>query len=231
MIPSDERITHAMHALEQPASDVPDLFERVAKGARRRRRVKTGAAVAGAAVVVAGIASVPALTGGTHTTHESSPLAQPRNTLPGSDIDPGFTGVAPQPSQVVAPTTPAATIPAATIPVIPAPTPLPTDAKGCPTVDSIAPGADAEAQATAAALAAVPKRYGVATATVTKVYPAATKQGFGIVADAICGIALGDNSYVVELNLGDGGNSASLGSGQLFVANFPGGWQVWFQYH
>ena len=227
MIPSDERISHAMHALEQPANDVPDLFERVAKGARRRRRMKTGAAVAGTAIVVAGIAAVPALTGGTHTTHQTSPLTQPSNNQAGNGIDPGFTGVSPQPSQV-APTTPAAN------PVVPpAPTPLPTDAKGCPTVASIAPGTDAEAQARAAALAAAPKRYGAdaATATVTKVYPAATKQGFGIVADAICGTALGDNSYVVELSLGNSGNSASMGSGQLFLANFPGGWQVWFQYH
>jgi hypothetical protein len=115
---------------------------------------------------------------------------------------------------------------------------LPKNSSGCPTVDSLPPGADAEANARAAALAAAPDRYDAANATVTKVYPAASGQGFGIVADAICGKTLGDNSYVVELGFGDGAsasagvNSASMGSGQLFVANFPGaGWQVWFQYH
>jgi hypothetical protein len=89
------------------------------------------------------------------------------------------------------------------------------------------------AQARAAAVAAIPQRYGADLAakgfTVTKVYPAAGGQGFGIVADSICGKTLGDNSYVVEL--GFASDSASLGNGQLFLANFPGGWQVWFQYH
>ncbi|HEX7106695.1 MAG TPA: hypothetical protein VF218_12080, partial [Acidothermaceae bacterium] len=116
------------------------------------------------------------------------------------------------------------------------PTALPKNSAGCPTVDSLPPGANAEQNARAAALAAAPGRYGDAgaKAVVTKVYPAASGQGFGIVADAICGKALGDNSYVVELGFGDSANtdSASMGSGQLFVANFPGaGWQVWFQYH
>lgn len=235
MIPSDERISRAMHSLEPEVSDVPDLYERVSRGARRRRHYRSGATVLGAALVVAAAALVPALANSAGPANHTQTAAAPN---PG-DVDPGFTGrgtagsVAPQQTQAVTPGTAQAVTPSPA--VVPAtPVKLPADAKGCPTATSMAPGADAEAQATAAAIAAVPIRYGkaaAAKASVAQVYSAASGKGYGIVADAICGKALGDNSYVVELNFGDT-NSASVGSGQLFVADFGDlGWQVWFQYH
>jgi len=242
MIPDDERVSRAMHALEPPPTDTPDLFERVAAGARkRRRRTRSASAVAGAAVAVAAVALVPTLTGGTSRSNGVQTLSNPDG-----DIDPGFTGHgSPAPTTGAlggaSATTTNSFSPSATglphlehgEPPLYVPTPLPTDAKGCPTVASLPPGPDAATNARAAAVAAIPARYGsdaVANGyTVTSVYPAKGGQGFGVVADAICGKALGDDSYVVEL--GFASDSASVGSGQLFVANFTGGWQVWFQYH
>ena len=238
MIPSDERISRAMHSLEPEVSDVPDLYERVSRGARRRRHYRSGATVLGAALVVAAAALVPALANSAGPANHTQTAAAPN---PG-DVDPGFTGRDAHESAAASAAESAAaehareTASVAPSPaVVPAtPVKLPADAKGCPTATSMAPGADAEAQATAAAIAAVPMRYGkaaAAKASVAQVYSAASGKGYGIVADAICGKALGDNSYVVELNFGDT-NSASVGSGQLFVADFGDlGWQVWFQYH
>lgn len=224
----DENLSAAMHAIAPETDDVPDLFERVAAGAKRRRHRRSAAAVGGVAVVVALIALVPALSG------PGSPHKAPALAGSGTDIDPGFTGKIPatsapptsSPNAVAPETTGPAVLPAST------PSPLPTNAKGCPTIAALPPGADAVAHAEAAAIAAIPQRYGDALAknyVVKAVYPASTGKGYGIVADAICGKALGDVSYVVEL--GFGGDSASVGAGQLFVANFGGGWQVWFQYH
>jgi len=232
MNPDDERVRRAMHSLQPESVDAPDLFDRVARGARRRRRAVAGGAMFGAVAVVCAAAVVPAALGG------NSPSSSGVHAASG-DIDPGFTGVSPQPSVVVSATPgPSTASPSPSRVSVAPPTTLPKNASGCPTVDSLSPGANAEENARAAALAAVPDRYGVTNVTVTKLYPAASGQGFGIVADAICGKTLGDNSYVVELGFGDGAsgsadvNSASMGSGQLFVANFPGaGWQVWFQYH
>ena len=225
MIPDDDRMRRAMHSLSPEGVDAPDLFERVARGARHRRRMKTGGALFGVAAVVCAAAVVPAAIGG--TSHHSS-----GQQVASGGIDPGFTGASPEPSQV-APTTPS---PSPSPSFTAVPVPLPTDSASCPTVASLPPGPDAEAHAMAAALAAAPGRYGAdgANAVVTSVYPASINRGYGIVADAVCGKVLGDNSYVVELGFGDtaNANSASMGSGQLFVANFPDvGWQVWFQYH
>lgn len=231
MNPDDERVRRAMHSLEPDDVHAPELFNRVARGARRRTQLRVGGAMFGAVAVVCAAAVIPAALSGNSTSSSGVQVAS-------GDIDPGFTGVSPQPSAVVPPTPPAPSTASPSVVNVPAPTPLPKDSSGCPTVDSLPPGPDAEASARAAALAAAPDRYDTANATVTKVYPAASGQGFGVVADAICGKTLGDNSYVVELGFGDGAsasagvNSASMGSGQLFVANFPGaGWQVWFQYH
>lgn len=226
MIPDDERMRRAMHSLEPDDVDAPELFDRVARGARRRGQARVGGAMFGVVAVVCAAAVIPAALSGTphHTSFSVSASS--------GDIDPGFTGVSPQPSALVLPTPGPSALAITAAP----PTALPKNASGCPTIDSLPPGPDAQAHATAAALAAIPGRYGApgANVVVTKVYPAASGQGFGIVADGICGKTLGDNSYVVELGFGGSANasSASMGSGQLFVANFPGaGWQVWFQYH
>ena len=182
----------------------------------------------GVVAVVCAAAVVPAAFSGGSTKQQSTA---------GADVDPGFTGVSPSPSQVASPTAVRPEPSPSRVNFTPSPpTALPKNSAGCPTVDSLPPGPNAEEQAIAAALAAAPGRYGDAgaKAAVTKVYPAASGQGFGVVADAICGKTLGDNSYVVELGFGDSANatSASMGSGQLFVADFSGaGWQVWFQYH
>jgi hypothetical protein len=230
MIPDDEHMRRAMHSLEPDDVDAPDLLGRVARGARRRTKIRVGGAMFGAVAVVCAAAVIPATLAGGSSKHLQAASG---------DVDPGFTGVSPQPSQVVSPTPSVATSSPSLSQVSPSvtaapPTALPKNASGCPTVDSLPPGADAEENARAAALAAAPDRYGTAKVAVTKVYPAASGEGFGIVADAICGKTLGDHSYVVELGFGDAAtaNSASMGSGQLFVADFPGaGWQVWFQYH
>jgi hypothetical protein len=230
MIPSDERMRDAMHSLEPQEADVPNLYERVSRGAKRRRHYRSGATLLGAAAVVAVAALVPALANSSGSSNPTQTAAAPR-----ADIDPGFTGQGPVTSVKTGPAT--TTVPPASTAVVEPATPvkLPADARGCPTATSVAPGAAADTQARAAALAAAPTRYGAdaaAKASVAQVYSAATGKGYGIVADAICGKTLGDNSYVVELNFGDT-NSASMGSGQLFVADFGAdlGWQVWFQYH
>lgn len=239
MNPDDERMRNAMHNIEPGTTagdDVPDLFERVAAGARRRRRVRSSGAVAGGALVVAAIAAVPAMNLGSSPSQHVVPL-----TAPSSDIDPGFTGQSPAPGQASPSTTAAVTqsaseaISSPTLTTVPsASSPSPSNSAGCPTVDSLPPGPDAQAQAEAAAVAALPIRYGPAAAAkahVTSVYAASTGKGYGIVADGMCGKALGDNSYVVEFSFGNT-DSASMGSGQLFLADFvTGGWQVWFQYH
>jgi hypothetical protein len=228
MIPDDESMRRAMHAIERDDVDTPELFSRVARGARRRGQIRVGGAMFGVVAVVCAAAVVPAaLSGGSSN---QQPTA-------GGDIDPGFTGASPSQSQVVSPTAVRPEPSPSRVNFTPSPpAALPKNSAGCPTVDSLPPGPNAEEQAIAAALMAAPGRYGEAGAkvAVTQVYPAASGQGFGIVADAICGKTLGDHSYVVELGFGDSANatSASMGSGQLFVANFPGvGWQVWFQYH
>lgn len=229
MIPDDERLRRAMHSLQPDDVEAPDLFGRVARGTRRRGQLRLGGAMFGVVAVVCAAAVVPAaLSGGSSSQQQSTA---------GGDIDPGFTGVSPSPSQAVSPTVLRPEPSPSRVNFTPSPPiALPKNSAGCPTVDSLAPGPNAEEQATAAAVLAAPGRYGAqgGKAVVTNVYPAASGQGFGVVADAICGKTLGDNSYVVELGFGDSVNatSASMGSGQLFVANFPGvGWQVWFQYH
>lgn len=232
MIPDDERIRRAIHSLGPDDVDSPALFARVARGARRRGQLRVGGAMFGVVAVVCAAAVIPAaLSGG----------SSKRVPAAGGDIDPGFTGQTPPASSSVSPT-PSSPSPGpgmfrdGTLFTVAPPTPLPKNSAGCPTVDSLPPGPNAEERAAATALVAAHDRYGsqAAKAFVTKVYPAASGQGFGIVADGICGKTLGDNSYVVELGFGDvaSASSASMGTGQLFVANFSGaGWQVWFQYH
>jgi hypothetical protein len=237
MIPDDERMRRAMHSLgqsfESDDADAPELFARAARGARRRGQLRLGGAMFGVVAVVCAAAVIPAAL--------DSGSSSSRVATAGGDLDPGFTGVSPRPSQVVSPTPNSPTAGQSepqdgTFFTVAPPTSLPKNSAGCPTVDSLPPGPNEEERASAAALAAAHDRYGSqgAKAFVTKVYPAASGQGFGIVADAICGKTLGDNSYVVELGFGDAASadSASMGSGQLFVADFAGvGWQVWFQYH
>ncbi len=120
-------------------------------------------------------------------------------------------------------------------------TPLPTATSGCPTVPASGLAGDIEGTASQEGLVfdavagAAEKLYGSSssngTVEITAIYPAAERTGFGIVADSICGKALGDDSYVVELHIPNAVGSASIGSGQVFVAQFATGWQVWLRYH
>jgi hypothetical protein len=68
MNPDDESVRRAMQSIEPAGTDVPDLFDRVAAGTRRRRRQRSIGAVSAAAVVVAAVALVPALGRGTSST-------------------------------------------------------------------------------------------------------------------------------------------------------------------
>ena len=123
----------------------------------------------------------------------------------------------------------------------PASTPLPTATSGCPTVSASGLAGDVNGTATQeaavfdAVAGAAQSLYGSSssngTVEITAVYPATDRTGFGIVADSICGKALGDDSYVVELHIPNAAGSASIGSGQVFVAQFATGWRVWFRYH
>jgi hypothetical protein len=72
MIPDDESVRRAMQQIEPVGGDAPDLFERVAAGARRHRRRRSIGAVSAAAVVVAVVALVPALGRGTPSTKVQS---------------------------------------------------------------------------------------------------------------------------------------------------------------
>jgi hypothetical protein len=104
----------------------------------------------------------------------------------------------------------------------------------CPAETPLDPGPHARAGATAAALASVPARYATldtAGFAVSKVYPARPGSGYGSIAYTLCGPAVGQRTWVVELTFPKELPSADLSSGQLFLARFPAGWQVWYQYH
>lgn len=108
----------------------------------------------------------------------------------------------------------------------------------CPTVLPLVPGADAAAQAKAAAVKVVPTIYPPEPTkdfTVTAVYPASASgdNGYGTIAYGTCGKTIGDRTWVVEVHFPhDPNSSASTGNGQLFVSDFTnGGWQVWFRNH
>jgi hypothetical protein len=374
MIPDDESVRRAMQHIEPAGTDVPDLFDRVAVGARRRRRHRSIGAVSAAAVAVAAVALVPAL-----GHHNSSTNTQPAGPGPVASSSPGVNssqlrGAPPilgpssigSPAAVVSPlavgsplsstsaTTPSLpiatgtcapgltataqvlpfgpspvtagantlhlyvgelvtfktsgpcaaeyfyypsggtvfgallpgsvfhadglgedltatatgtevlslrqqdsstgpTLATITVTVGPAtvingvevasgsPTPLPTNSAGCPTAPANGLAADVSGIATQeaavfdAVAAQAQKLYGSAssdgTVQITAIYRAVDHTGFGIVADSICGKTLGDESYVVELHIPNAMNSASIGSGQVFVAQFATGWQVWLRYH
>ncbi|HEX7106193.1 MAG TPA: hypothetical protein VF218_09520, partial [Acidothermaceae bacterium] len=87
MIPDDERVRRAMHSLEPDDVDAPDLFARVARGARRRAQIRVGGAMFGVVAVVCAAAVIPATLSST-SHHASSGLS-----VASGDIDPGFTGV------------------------------------------------------------------------------------------------------------------------------------------
>jgi len=118
--------------------------------------------------------------------------------------------------------------------------PVSSNLGACPTVLPLVPGADAAAQAKAAAVKVVPTIYPPEPTkdfTVTAVYPASQSldggEGIGTIAYGTCGRTIGDRTWVVEIHFPhDPNNSASTGNGQLFVSEFAnGGWQVWFRNH
>jgi hypothetical protein len=105
----------------------------------------------------------------------------------------------------------------------------------CPSQTPLDPGADAKAATTAAAEAAVPQRYpphiDIAGFRVTDAYPADPASGYGSIAYGLCGQAVGQRTWVVELSFPKMAPSVDLSAGQLFLSRFPDGWKVWFQYH
>jgi hypothetical protein len=118
--------------------------------------------------------------------------------------------------------------------------PVSSNLGACPTVLPLLPGADAAAQAKAAAVKVVPTIYPPEPTkdfTVTAVYPASQSlnggKGIGTIAYTTCGRTIGDRTWVVEVHFPhDPNNSASTGNGQLFVSDFAnGGWQVWLRNH
>lgn len=115
--------------------------------------------------------------------------------------------------------------------------PVSSNLSKCPTVLPLVPGADAAAQAKAAAVKQLPVIYPPETTrdfTVTAVYSASASRGdgkgYGGIAYGTCGKTIGDRTWVVEVNFPHVG-SASIGNGQLFVSEFSTGWQVWYRYH
>jgi hypothetical protein len=118
--------------------------------------------------------------------------------------------------------------------------PVSSNLGACPSVLPLKPGADAFAQADAAAVKAVPTIYPPEPTkdfTVTAVYPAGQSlnggKGIGTIVYSTCGQTIGDRTWVVEVHFPhDPNNSASTGNGQLFVSDFAnGGWQVWLRNH
>jgi hypothetical protein len=105
----------------------------------------------------------------------------------------------------------------------------------CPSQTPLDPGADAKAAATAAAEAAVPQRYpphiDIAGFRVTDAYAADPASGYGAIPYGLCGQAVGQRTWVVELSFPKMAPSVNLSGGQLFLSRFPDGWKVWFQYH
>ena len=114
-------------------------------------------------------------------------------------------------------------------------TPAASPASVCPLATPLDPGPDARAAATAAAVAEVPKRYPPHIDTtgfqVSNAYLADPSSGFGSIAFGLCGTAIGQRTWVVELFFPKMLPSADLSAGQLFLSRFPDGWKVWFQYH
>jgi len=118
--------------------------------------------------------------------------------------------------------------------------PVSSNLGACPTVLPLVPGADAAAQAKAAAAKVVPTIYPPEPTkdfTVTAIYPASQSldggKGIGTIAYGTCGKTIGDRTWVVEVHFPhDPNNSASTGNGQLFVSDFAnGGWQAWLRNH
>ena len=105
----------------------------------------------------------------------------------------------------------------------------------CPSQTPLDPGADAKAAATAAAEAAVPQRYprhiDIAGFRVTDAYAADPASGYGAIPYGLCGQAVGQRTWVVELSFPKMAPSVDLSAGQLFLSRFPEGWKIWFQYH
>ncbi|MFN2591806.1 MAG: hypothetical protein ABR532_03110 [Candidatus Dormibacteria bacterium] len=111
----------------------------------------------------------------------------------------------------------------------------PTPDGHCPTETVLDPGAGARNAAVAAAQAAVPQRYpphiDITGFRVTDAYPADASSGYGAIAYGLCGAAVGQRTWVVELSFPKMAPSVDLSAGQLFVSRCPDGWKVWFQYH
>jgi hypothetical protein len=104
----------------------------------------------------------------------------------------------------------------------------------CPSQAPLDPGPDAQTGATAAAVAAVPERYGSLNTSgfqVTSAAPASPTSGFGAIAFTLCGATVGQRTWVVELSFPAELPSQDLSAGQLFLCRFPNGWAVWYQYH
>lgn len=109
MIPDDDSVRRAMRRIEPAVADAPDLFDRVAAGARRRR-LRSVTAMSVAAVVVAIVALVPALGRGGSSTKVPSLGA---GSSPGVTAMPivSPSAVASSPLPVVSPTAPLSSTP------------------------------------------------------------------------------------------------------------------------
>ena len=111
----------------------------------------------------------------------------------------------------------------------------PTPGSPCPSQTPLEPGAGAREAAVAAAEAAVPKRYpphiDITGFKVADAYAADPSSGYGSIAYGLCGAAVGQRTWVVELSFPKMAPSVDLSAGQLFLSRFPDGWKVWFQYH
>lgn len=66
---------------------------------------------------------------------------------------------------------------------------------------------------------------------IRRIAPLTQAEAYHGIAQTLCGAAVADRSWLVELRFPKLEPSASLSQGQLFVAKIRGRWTTWYQYH
>jgi hypothetical protein len=109
-----------------------------------------------------------------------------------------------------------------------------TVSNACPTATLLDPGPDAASAVRVTVATNLPSVYSninTAAYQITRVYEASPGPGFGGLPFGMCGQAVGSRTWIAELYFPAELPSADLSHGQLFLARFAPGWEIWFRYH
>lgn len=66
---------------------------------------------------------------------------------------------------------------------------------------------------------------------IRRIAPLTQAKAYYGIAETLCGAAVADRSWLIELRFPKFEPSASLSQGQLFVAKIRGQWTTWYKYH